>query len=86
MIAALGIIPVRDDDQVESEVGKNIYTFDPMQFLAHLVYFVYRQCEPANGQGGRAGRNKTAAAEQLGVSLKTLYNKLNQANALKESA
>ncbi len=30
--------------------------------------------------------NKPAAAEELGVSLKTLYNKLNQESALKESA
>lgn len=30
--------------------------------------------------------NKPAAAEELGVSLKTLYNKLNQASSLKESA
>ncbi|MBN2295614.1 MAG: sigma-54-dependent Fis family transcriptional regulator [Pirellulales bacterium] len=30
--------------------------------------------------------NKASAAEQLGVSLKTLYNKLNQAEAMKKSA
>ena len=30
--------------------------------------------------------NKPAAAEELGVSLKTLYNKLNQAEALEKSA
>ena len=30
--------------------------------------------------------NKPAAAEELGVSLKTLYNKLNQANSLEKSA
>jgi two-component system NtrC family response regulator len=30
--------------------------------------------------------NKTAASEALGISLKTLYNKLNQANSLEKSA
>ena len=30
--------------------------------------------------------NKPAVAEELGVSLKTLYNKLNQASSLEKSA
>ena len=53
--------------------------FGPLTLREIEMQAVYEALERHQG-------NKTKAAEQLGVSLKTLYNKLNHVIALKKSA
>ena len=47
--------------------------------IANSIWQINESLERHNG-------NKPAAAEELGVSLKTLYNKVNQASGLEKSA
>jgi two-component system NtrC family response regulator len=54
-------------------------TFGPMTLRELELHAIDEALE-------RNGGNKPKAAEELGVSLKTLYNKLNQASSLKDSA
>ncbi len=61
------------------QLRSELTTFGPVTLRELEMQAIHQAIERHEG-------NKTAAAEQLGVSLKTLYNKLNSANNLRESA
>ena len=59
--------------------GPTLKTSGPLTLREIEMQAIYQTLE-------RVGGNKPQAAEELGISLKTLYNKLNQSNSLDKSA
>jgi two-component system NtrC family response regulator len=59
--------------------GPQLKSSGPLTLREIEMQAIYQSLE-------RLGGNKPKAAEELGISLKTLYNKLNQSNALDKSA
>jgi len=59
--------------------GRRRATLGPMSLRELETHAIQEALERHEG-------NKTATAEELGISLKTLYNKINQASALEKSA
>jgi len=59
--------------------GPQLKSSGPLSLREIEMQAIYQSLE-------RLGGNKPKAAEELGISLKTLYNKLNQSNALDKSA
>jgi two-component system NtrC family response regulator len=60
-------------------VGPQLKSTGPLTLREIEMQAIYSSLE-------RLGGNKPKAAEELGISLKTLYNKLNQSSALEKSA
>jgi len=58
----LSVIPVGDYDEVQAELFQQVQSLYPMQILSYFVYLINRQRKPAEGQGGRAGRDEASSA------------------------
>ena len=75
----IGTEHLPDQFTVEKRPNNSFTTFGPMTLRDIEMQAIHEALQRHDG-------NKPKAAEELGVSLKTLYNKVNQASALDKSA
>ena len=77
--------PATVDSPVTSTLGDRLKTY-PAAAKPATTNLRQREIEAILDALDRHGGNKPKAAEELGISLKTLYNKLNQAGTLEKTA